>query len=78
MYLQKFFNTSLGKHIMSALLGFGLATMFRVACKDRNCIIFKAPDFSQIEGNIFKQDNKCYKFTTKNIRCRKDVRSVPM
>ena len=78
MYLQKFFNTSLGKHIMSALLGFGLASMFRVVCKDRNCVIFKAPDFNEIEGKIFQQDDKCYMFETKNIRCRKDVRSVQM
>ena len=78
MNLQKFFNTSVGKHIMSAILGFGLATMFRVVCKERNCIIFKAPDFNEIEGKVFNQDNKCYKIETKSIRCRKDVKSVQM
>ena len=43
MHLSKFVQSNTGKHIMSAILGFGLATLFRVACADRNCIIFKAP-----------------------------------
>ena len=36
MHLRKFFSTDSGKHIMSAILGFGLASLFRVVCKDRN------------------------------------------
>jgi len=78
MNLGKFFKTDTGRHIMSAILGFGLATMFRVVCKERNCIIFKAPDLDKIENKIFQQDNKCYKFDMKSIKCRTGVRSVEM
>lgn len=76
MNLGKFFKTETGRHIMSALLGFGLATMFRVVCKERNCVIFKAPDLDKIKNKIFQQDNKCYQFDMKSIKCRTNVRSV--
>ena len=33
MELGKFFHTKTGKYIMSLLLGFGLATLFRKTCK---------------------------------------------
>jgi len=78
MELGKFFKSETGKHIMSAILGFGLATMFRVVCKDRNCIIFKAPELADVEDKIFQQGDKCYTFKAKNIQCKKDVKSVEM
>ena len=76
MNLGKFFKTETGKHIMSALLGFGLATFFRVVCKDRNCIIFKAPNLEDTKDKIFQQGDKCYTFNVKNVTCNKNVRSV--
>ena len=78
MELGKFFKSETGKHIMSAILGFGLATMFRVVCKERNCIIFKALELGEIDGNTFQQGNKCYTFKAKSVKCKKDVRSVEM
>ncbi len=76
MHLRKFFSTDSGKHIMSAILGFGLASLFRVVCKDRNCMVFKAPPLDFIEGKTYKDGDKCYKYSTKNIKCNKDVKSV--
>jgi len=76
MHLSKFVQSNTGKHIMSAILGFGLATLFRVACADRNCIIFKAPDLEEVEGKTFKHGEKCYKFSHETRKCSSDARSV--
>ena len=40
MHLSKFLHTQSGKMLMSIILGFGLASLFRTVCKEKNCIIF--------------------------------------
>ena len=62
MNLRRLLYSDIGKYIISILLGLGLATLFRKVCKDRNCIVFKAPNIQKIKNQIFKFENKCYKF----------------
>ena len=69
MYLGKFVHTETGKIIMSIILGFGLASLFRTVCKGKNCIVNMAPP--DIENNIYKHDNKCYTYTTNTVKCNK-------
>ena len=40
MNLKRLLYSSLGKIIISIMLGLGLATMFSKVCKDKNCITF--------------------------------------
>jgi hypothetical protein len=54
---------------MSALLGLGLATLFRAVCKGQNCIIFSAPPLEEIEDKVYKYDNKCYKYEQVSAKC---------
>ena len=63
LYLEKFVHTERGKYIMSVLLGFGLASLFRTICKDRNCLIFHAPPLDDFKDKIYKSNNKCFKYT---------------
>jgi hypothetical protein len=76
MHLRKFFTSKNGRQIMSAILGFGLASMFRVACKDKSCIRFMAPPVDMVEGGVYKSGDKCYKYSHKSIKCNKNVKSV--
>lgn len=69
MYLSKLFHTQTGKIILSIILGLGLATLFRSVCKGKNCILFQAPPLEQIEGKIYKYDNKCYQYIPKSAKC---------
>lgn len=66
---SKFMNTYTGKILMSIILGFGLATLFRSMCNGKQCIITKAPPFDEINGKIYKFDDKCYKFKQKAVKC---------
>ena len=54
MHLSKFLHTQSGKMLMSIILGFGLASLFRTVCKEKNCIIFTAPPTAEIDGKIYK------------------------
>ena len=71
--IQKLINSNAGKYIISILLGIGLSTLFRNACNDRKCIIFKAVSPENVKDNIeFKVDNNCYKYTHEQVKCSDD------
>jgi len=55
--------------IVSVLLGFGLATLFRKVCNDKNCIVFNGPVLSDFEGKIYKNDGKCYTYSLTKEKC---------
>ena len=74
--LSKFLHTESGRIIMSMILGFGLATIFRMTCKDRSCIIFKAPEMDEIEDKIFKHNGSCYKYKYTTHKCNENEEIV--
>ena len=69
MNLQRLLHTELGQTFISILLGLGLATLFRKACTDKNCLQFNGPIISEIENKVFKHDNKCYKYNSYTTKC---------
>jgi hypothetical protein len=69
MHLDKFINSQTGKYLMSMLLGIGLATLFRSVCKGSKCNVIKAPPMEEIDGQIYKINNKCYEMKTNLIKC---------
>ena len=76
MYLRRLIYGDVGKIVISVLLGLGLATLFRKVCKDRDCIIFKAPDIKKIKNQIFKFDGKCYKFEENIEKCNQNKKII--
>jgi hypothetical protein len=76
MHLEKFVHSQTGRYIMSILLGFGLASLFRTVCKGKNCIIFHAPPLDEIENKIYKQDGKCYTYKSETTKCNANKTSV--
>tara|TARA_B100001093_G_C25998284_1_gene664527 strand:+ start:21 stop:266 length:246 start_codon:yes stop_codon:yes gene_type:complete len=73
---QRLLNSEAGKYIISILLGIGLATLFRKACDNRNCLVFKAPSPDVIKDKIYKYDNNCYTFQENNIQCGTNKQQV--
>ena len=78
MHLSKFVHTESGKYLMSIILGFGLATLFRTVCKGKNCLIVKAPPLDDIQDKIYKHQGKCYKFTPVTTKCNTNKKNVEM
>ena len=76
VHFGKFVHTQTGKYVMSILLGFGLATLFRAVCKGKDCVIFNAPPLEEINDKIYKHDNKCYKYTFQSAKCDKNKKIV--
>lgn len=69
IHFEKFVHTQNGKIIMSIILGFGLASLFRTVCKDKDCLIFHAPPMESIKDKIFKNGKKCVKYNPIPTRC---------
>ena len=69
MNLSKLVHSKSGKYVMSILLGFGLASLFRTVCKGKNCIVYHTPPTEEISNQIYKQDNKCYSYKPVSVHC---------
>ena len=57
------------KVIISIIIGFGLSTLFRRVCKNRNCIIIKGPSIEEVEKKVYKSEKGCYSFKSVDTEC---------
>ena len=76
MYLRRLIYGDVGRVVISIILGLGFATLFRKVCKNRDCIVFHAPDIDKIKGQIFKFNDKCYTFKEKITKCKPNKKIV--
>ena len=76
MYLSRVIHSKGGKIIMSILLGFGLATLFRKTCDKQNCLVFEAPPLEEVEKTVYKFNNDCYHFTPRATTCSSQKKTV--
>ena len=57
------------KKVISIILGLGVAALFRKVCNDEKCKIIKGPSLRDIEKNIYKIDELCYKYKPMASQC---------
>lgn len=61
-----------GQIVISVILGFGLATLFRRACKGRSCVVIKGPKLSEVQNFVYRMDNHCYRYKPAVVGCGED------
>ena len=66
----KLLESKTGIILMSIIWGFGLACVFRQACKDRKCIVYSAPNIKSMKESIYKHGEKCYKYVAETTKCK--------
>ncbi len=76
MFIKRLLYSKYSPIILSIILGFGLSTLFRKACKKRDCIVFKAAPTDKIDNKIFKHNGECYNYNTTSISCDENKESV--
>lgn len=69
IHFSKFLNTETGKKIMSILLGFGLASLFRTVCKGKKCLTFYAPPLDKLKDKIYENGSKCVEYIPVQTKC---------
>lgn len=63
--------------VISVVLGFGLAAIFRPLCKGPECVILRGPPVNDIRGAVYQFGSKCIEFDAKPIACPSD-KAVPV
>lgn len=76
MNFKRLLDTEIGKTFISILLGLGLATLFRKACNDHSCILFRGPILDEIEDKTFEYDDECFQYTAKTVTCKADTKKI--
>jgi hypothetical protein len=76
MHLNRLLASGFGRYLISILLGLGLATLFRKACKDRSCLSFNGPVISEIDGKTYQFGEYCYKYELIPVKCDPKKRIV--
>jgi hypothetical protein len=72
MYIRRILYNPYSSIIISIVLGFGLATLFRKSCSAKGCYVFKGPPMDKIDGKTFKMGDKCYKYNYAQQSCKSD------
>ena len=74
---SKFLHSQSGKYVMSILLGFGLATLFRAVCKEKNCVLFHAPPLEKFQDKVYRNNSgKCVKYNAVATKCNSNAKTV--
>jgi hypothetical protein len=62
--------------VVSFLIGFGIAAMFRPLCKGADCIVLHGPPVKDILDKVYQMGEKCVEFTTDVVDCPNDAKDV--
>ena len=76
MHIRRLIYGKYSPYVISIILGVGLSCMFRRVCKERNCLVYKAPPLDKIEGKTYQYNNKCYNFTHAAQTCNPNKKIV--
>lgn len=74
--IKRLIQSKNGKIFLSIILGLGLASLFRRACSERGCMVFKAPSIKEIKDKVYNFNKKCYRFTEESVTCDKNKKVV--
>ncbi len=55
--------------LISFLIGFGIAAMFRPLCTGAECIVINGPPVKEVIDKVYQMGEKCVEFTTEVVEC---------
>lgn len=78
MNIRKLLYGPYSQYVIAILLGLGLATLFRRACKGNSCVVYRPAPMDKILNKVFKYDKKCYTFRPSAVPCDKSKQILPI
>ena len=55
--------------LISFVIGFGIAAIFRPLCKGPDCLVVRGPPVNEIRGSVYQFGSKCVEFIAKAVEC---------
>jgi hypothetical protein len=74
--IAKIMTNVYGSIAVSIFIGVGLASLFHITCKYKDCIEFIAPERDQMRDNVFRWENKCYRVQPRFVSCGADHSAI--
>ena len=68
-YMMGVVQTRGGGILISALLGLGLATVFRRACVGGTCYVVHGPSVEHVTGHVWRVDDRCFVYVQEPAEC---------
>lgn len=62
--------------LLSFLIGFGIAAMFRPICNGPECLVLHGPPVRDVINKVYQMGERCVEFTTEVITCPADGKDV--
>lgn len=69
--LERFMKIPGMATLVSLLIGFGIAALFRPLCKGPECVVLRGPPVAEIRGTVYQFGAKCVEFVPKPEECPK-------
>ena len=66
---ERLFYSESGRIVVSVVLALGIAMLFRKVCKDRSCIVLRAPPLAELNKYFYELEGDCYKYTPYAVPC---------
>jgi len=67
--IQDLLDSQAGRILISIILGFGLATLFKKVCSGNSCVMVKGPSIEEVKKYYYKIDDDCFKYTPYTTKC---------
>lgn len=56
--------------LISVVIGLGIASLFRLTCKGRDCVVVQGPPLEQTRAHVYKIEDECYKYNAVPTPCK--------
>lgn len=66
---DRMFYEDKGQMAVSAIFGLALAFLFQRICKDRKCIVVRAPNPEDIVSNVYQFEDDCFVYKPVSAKC---------
>ena len=67
--LESFLKVPYMATLISFVIGFGIAAIFRPLCKGPDCLVIRGPPVQDIRGSVYMFGTKCVEFVPKAVAC---------
>jgi hypothetical protein len=62
--------------VVSFLIGFGIAAMFRPLCKGPECLVLHGPPVKDVLDKVYQMGKSCVEFSTEVVQCPTDSKEI--
>ena len=69
VFVERIKSTPGARALLSALLGLGLASLFRSTCKGGRCVVVQGPPVAEVTGGVYRLNGSCYRYTPVPAEC---------